>query len=158
MVDYIRFSPNLPPDTFDTEEDGEEIREEEGYDVTFETDQGVIDPVYVETYSGDSFGKHTTLHDGCGHTDTRNGGATGFQITVKGIMTLQNLRNARENGLHEGVEVSIVLDPWVETYVCDNFTWDKPNDLNKWYSTEHPEGVEAFTFQLKTEGGEDSST
>lgn len=124
--------------------------EEEGYNITFETDEGLLDPVYVKKYGGDSYGKHTVLHDDCGNTHTRNGGATGYQVTVDGILTLEQLRKTREIGLDQGAEVTVALEPWVETYICDEFTWDKPNDLNEWYSPEYPDGAEAYTFHFKS--------
>jgi len=152
MVDVLNTSLLLDGELDDSGfgDDVFEIDDEDGYDVTFETDLGVLEPVYVQKYGGESFGQHTTLHDDCGNSSTVNGGATGFQITVEGIMTLEQLRNAREYELHEGTEVSIALQPWVETYICDDFSWDKPSDLNKWYSPEYPDGAEAFTFQLMT--------
>jgi len=164
MPDVVQLPENVPIETYYTDEqlysdedDPDEINPEENHDVTIETDNGVLDPVYVKTYGGDSYGKHTTLNDGCGNTRTRNGGSTGFQITIEGILTLNQLRDAREYGLHEGARITIDLQPWTDEYICDNFTWDKPNNLNQWVSDEYPNGVEAFTFQLKTKGEESDS-
>jgi len=150
MVSLVRGLPEFENFSASDDEPIDEVSEEEGYDVTFETDYGVLKPVYVKQYGGESFGKHTTLNDDCGNTKTVNGGATGFQITVQGILTLDQLRKAKEMRLHEGTEVSIQLQPWTRTYVCDDFKWDKPSDLNKWYSPNYPNGKPAFSFQLMT--------
>lgn len=152
MADYVFTGANVPLETYydDVIGDSEVPVEETNQEVTFETADGELQPVYVKTYGGDSYGKHTNLHDGCGNNETVNGGATGFQITVEGILTLEQLRKANELNLHKGTEVTITLQPWTRTYICDDFTWDKPNDLNKWYSPEYPDGVEAYTFQIQT--------
>lgn len=124
--------------------------EEEGYQVAIETENTVLEPVYTKTYGGDSFGKHDTLTDGCGNTLTRQGGATGFQISIEGILTIDQLRTADEMGLGKGTVVELTLQPWSREYIVKEFSWDKPSDLNEWVSPNYPTGIEAFTFQLQT--------
>lgn len=124
--------------------------DEEGYQVAIATDDTVLEPVYTKTYGGDSIGKHDTITDGCGNTLTRQGGATGYQISVEGILTIDQLRTADEMGLAQGTLVELTLQPWTREYIVKQFSWDKPSDLNEWVSPNYPDGIEAFTFQLQT--------
>jgi len=160
MVDIINTEPGS--DLFEeiTNDDPVPIEDvdlapdEQSFDVSIETESGVLEPVFVKTYSADSFGKHDQLSDLCGNSEVRNGGATGFQLTIEGILTLEQVRKAREIGLHEGQLATINFQPWVGEYTIDKFTFDKPSDLNNWYSEEYRDGVPAFTFQLTTKGDE----
>lgn len=131
------------------------VGDEEGYNVAITIKDGVnigqtIEPVYTKRYSGDSFGTHSVLTDGCGNTQTRRGSGTGFQITLEGILTIEQLREAKRIELNKGTLVDLSLQPWQEEYIVKQFSWDKPSDLNKWYSPEFTDGVEAFTYQLQT--------
>jgi len=160
MVDII--NTELGSDLFEEVTDGDGLAvddltpapDEQSFDVSIETDNGILEPVFVKTYSADSFGKHDQLTDLCGNSEVRNGGATGFQLTIEGILTLEQVRKAREIGLHEGQLATINFQPWVGEYTIDKFTFDKPSDLNNWYSEEYRDGVPAFTFQLTTKGDE----
>jgi len=156
MSDIIQHPDTVPLKTYYENEGiingGVSVSSEESHNVSITTDEGTITPVYVKNYGGDSYGKHSTLNDGCGNTRTRSGGTTGFQITMEGIMTIDQLRSVDEYGIHKGAQITIDMQPWTRTYICDNFTWDKPNDLNKWVSPQYTDGIEAFTFQLKTKG------
>lgn len=146
MPDII-FAPSaipVEPDDTDT------TVEEESVEITITVGADSIQPVHVKTYNADSYGTHSELADACGNTETRQGNATGFQLTMEGILTLDQLREAKRIGLSNGTEVVIDLQPWSEQYIVDTFSFDKPNDLNEWYSPNYPEGVEAFTFQLQT--------
>lgn len=124
---------------------------EDSIDVTITTADGELQPAHISNYSADSYGQHTRLNDHCNNSETRQGGATGYQITIEGIWTLDQLRKTREIGLQEGVEATIDIQPWSDQYVIDTVSWDKPSDLNKWYDpNEYPSGIEAFTFQVQT--------
>lgn len=157
MPDLVR---GLDPDTLslDDSEAETETVDEEGYQVAIATDEDTLEPVHVSEYNGDAFGSNTTLTDFCGNRQTVEGDGTGFQITVEGILTLEQVRKARSMGLNEGRVVEITLQPWTDTYTLANFSWTKPSDLNEWYSSNYPDGVPAFTFQLQSEDPTQSSS
>jgi len=150
MVDIIKGVDGVDLDPIDEGEQTQTVDDDDGHYVAITVDGQTLEPVHVKDYGADSFGSHTTMTDGCGNRRVREGGGTGFQLTVEGILTLEQLRTAREMELSEGQRVTIDIEPWTESYVLKTFSWDKPNDLNNWYSPTFPLGVSAYTFQLQT--------
>jgi hypothetical protein len=143
--------------TVDEDIDATELPEEDRFEVSIATEGGELVPVHTKTYGMDSHGQSEQLTSDCGTTETRANGATGFHITLEGILTLEQVRKARQLELQKGQRATITLQPWTETYTIDSFSIDKPNDLNEWVSTKYPNGIQAFTYQLQTKNPEEQS-
>lgn len=102
---------------------------------------------YVETVEVDAIGSSIRITDGCGNSATRDTNATGYQVTVDGMITDSQLQTIMTNRL-KGSTASITTDPISDTLVFETVHISQTDELNAWVEGELDDGVLAYRFQL----------
>lgn len=100
-------------------------------DITIEREGLSVTPVYVGQIDYDAYGAVERLTDGCGNTEARTNGATGWQITIEGIVTQSQWETMMRMGL-KGNEALITSNGPSDTYVIDDVSFSETDEVNNW--------------------------
>jgi len=113
-----------------------------------------VTPVYVGEVMVDAIGSSTRVTDDCGDTETRDTSATGWQLTIDGLLTHEQWRTLRQMDL-KGNTATFNTDPISGSFVVEDVSITQTDETNKWDGPNSEfSGQLVYSFQIKTKDNE----
>lgn len=106
---------------------------EESVNVTIKKDGQSVSPVYVDEVDVGAIGSSTRVTDGCGNTSNRDTNATGWQVTISGILTNSQWQTIRDMEL-KGSSANLITDPISDKFIIEDVNVTQTDKLNRWVS------------------------